>query len=136
MNKVRFPIGDWSADGHGRCEYFFATTPLSVQDVREAHFAAPATLGFDIGRLCRDYGDGVIAPSLLEKIDVITSVWHEPEDMESPERLFVLWISLLNYINPALLLTPLTEKDYEDVTFYGVDEQNRHLRNPGYGLFE
>jgi hypothetical protein len=141
MNKIRFPIGDWSDDGHGKCDYFFATTPLSVQDVREAHFVAPSVIGFDIGCLYAKYREGSLSQEIENKISEIlpdTSGlkydWRE-EDLSPPESLFFLWISLLNEINPALELTPMVS-DYEDINFYGRDEQGRHLSTPGYGLFE
>lgn len=49
MNKVRFPVGDWSDDGHGNCDYYFATTNKTTQDIREAHFKCNEIYGFDIG---------------------------------------------------------------------------------------
>jgi hypothetical protein len=141
MNKIRFPIGDWSDDGHGKCEYFFATTPLSVQDVREAHFSARSVMGFDIGDLYKGYMESSISPEIQDKISEIlpdTSEfkydWAE-EDLSPPESLFFLWVSLLNKINPELALTPMVS-DYEDINFYGRDDQGRHLNTPGYGLFE
>jgi hypothetical protein len=141
MNKIRFPIGDWSDDGHGKCDYFFVTTPLSAQDVREAHFAAPSVIGFDIGCLYAGYREGSLSQEIENKISEIlpdTSGfkydWRE-EDLSPPESLFFLWISLLNEINPALELTPMVS-DYEDINFYGFDDKGRHLKTPGYGLFE
>lgn len=32
--RIRFPIGDWSDDGHGQCDYYFANTDKNTQDVR------------------------------------------------------------------------------------------------------
>jgi len=35
---VQFPVGDWSGDGHNRCDYFFVFSDKPVRDVREAHY--------------------------------------------------------------------------------------------------
>jgi len=134
MNKIEFPIGDWSGDGHGKCDTYLATTPMSVQEVREAHFAAPSVLGFDIGDICKDYHESEIDESILEKISAVLPAWDN-ERMENTEALFILWISLLNLIDPRLMLTPI-ESDAEPINFYGYDEKKRHLNTPGYGLFE
>lgn len=133
MARIKFPIGDWSNDGHGKCQYFIATTPLTVDHVREVHFAAPAILGFDIGSICNEYGESSISPEILAKIAKVLPAWSE--ELEGPESLFILWISLLNKIDPYLMLTPVVE-DAEDIHFCGFDAKNRHLNTPGYGLFE
>jgi hypothetical protein len=134
MNKIKFPIGDWSGDGHGRCEYFLATTPEKIKDVREAHFAAPRIIGFEIGDICKDYGDSEIDEDIQEKLGEIFPAWSD-ENIENPESLFILWISLLNHIDPRLMLTPVVD-DAEEINFYGRDDKGRHLDTPGYGLFE
>jgi len=134
MNKIEFPIGDWSSDGHGKCDKYLATTSLSVKEVREAHFAAPLVLGFDIGDICSEYGEFGINPSIEEKILAVFPSW-ESWSLEGPESLFILWISLLNLIDYRLMLTPV-DNDAEPINFYGRDEQGRHLSTPGYGLFE
>jgi hypothetical protein len=134
MNKIEFPIGDWSGDGHGKCDKYLATTPLSVKEVREAHFAAPLFLGFDIGDICKDYHESEIDESILEKISSVLPAW-ESESLEGSESLFTLWISLLNLIDSRLMLTPVVD-DAETINFYGFDDKGRHLNTPGYGLFE
>jgi hypothetical protein len=134
MIKIKFPIGDWSGDGHGKCDYFLATTEATLKDVREAHFAAPAVVGFEIGDICKDYQDSEIDEDIQEKIGEIFPAW-DCNRIERPEALFILWISLLNHIDPRLMLAPI-EDDSEEINFYGFDEKSRHLDNPGYGLFE
>ena len=42
--KVKFPIGDWSGDGHSQCEWFVVkvndqgSDERTLQALREAHF--------------------------------------------------------------------------------------------------
>lgn len=38
--RFTIPIGDWSDDGHGKCEYFQFSSNLPVEEVREAYFVA------------------------------------------------------------------------------------------------
>jgi hypothetical protein len=134
MNKIKFPIGDWSDDGHGKCDYFFATTRMDIKYVREAHFAAPSVIGFDIGDICRGYREFDISKSIEEKILAIFPDWQS-ESVDCPESLFYLWVRLLNYIDSDLSLDPICE-DAEPINFYGFDNKGRHLKTPGYGLFE
>lgn len=43
MFNFRVPIGDWSGDGHGKCEYVDMIAKCeNIQQIREAYFAAKA----------------------------------------------------------------------------------------------
>lgn len=59
--QIRFPVGDWSNDGHGRCENFMVETAEGVEldRVREAHFGL-LDWGINVGKLCRRYEDNTL----------------------------------------------------------------------------
>lgn len=134
--KIRFPIGDWSDDGHGHCEYFYCSAAGTLDDIREAHFACKKKYGFDIGDICQEYEETRIDESIVEKIEaagLCESIDLE-ERMEA-ETIFKIWIELLNSIDENLKLVP-ESLAYEDINFYGYDNKKRHLSTPGYGVFE
>lgn len=136
MMKIRFPIGDWSKDGHEQCDWYFATTELSTQEVREAHFLCSEIYGFDIGDICSEYqedqiNEGIV--SVLKRYNLIDEHFDN-EDIDS-HQIFLIWLSILNSISPSLKLVPFDYKDYEDINFYGRDVKNRHINTPGYGIF-
>ena len=137
---IRFPIGDWSGDGHEKCEYFNVQSNYPVQHLREAHFKAPKVVGFDIGSICHEYEDGTLSDDVIEKLNAINL---KPEDYGEeyqgnysmyPDGMVNLWLDILCHIDPALKLE-LVKTEAEPINFYGFDDQGRHLKTPGYGLF-
>lgn len=132
---IRFPIGDWSDDGHGRCIYFDVRSNYSAQDIREVHFKA-SKIGINIGSICRDYEEYNLTEDMIEKLKKIgidSNDYYECDNME-PKGLMLLWLDILKYVDPKLELM-IEESESQDINFYGMDEKNRHLETPGYGLF-
>ncbi len=133
--QIKFPVGDWSDDGHNQCEDFIAETPLTVEHVREAHFKAEAN-GIAIGQICSDYECASVDEDILAALDAAEIQYDDlPVDDMDPESVFTLWVRILNRVNPMLKLTAVTSVQIPSITFYGFDEQKRHLRSPGYGVF-
>lgn len=134
---VQFPIGDWSGDGHDRCDYFFALSEQPIVRVREAHYRAGETLGFEIGDLCKKYGDNRLASDVVQKLDDLG--YLPPNDIDLAEEflpsevLVDIWFYLLNHVDPSL---HLEKTKMPSINFYGRDDKGRHLKTPGYGLFE
>ena len=148
--NIRFPIGDWSDDGHGKCDYFMVTSNMSVESLREVHFKAPEVVGFDIGSMCSDYESSTLDNDIVEKLMAIgidpheyslnedTGEWDvllETDCWMDAEKLVDIWIDVLKYIHAGLELDRVKKPDYEDINFYGSDEKQRHLQTPGYGVF-
>lgn len=198
MFLINFAIGDWSDDGHGHFESRVLASSLPVREVRELHFAASELLGFDLGDICREYGESSIAQAQAERLRDV-GAWPEGRSdlLLTPDDLFEIWWGALRAaakergvafdlgpqnqavvgpehiekalrraapsLDPALAaLTPeqvlsllnglaihshgrknefsfsvsATNGPVSDLHFYGYDAQKRHLRVPGYGLFE
>lgn len=144
---IRFPVGDWSGDGHDKCDYFQAKSNKSVQEVREIHFSAKEKLGFDIGDICHEYEESEVREDILEALveagfDIQwaggseTARYFEEADgrFMTADGVFNLWIDILMFLDPELKLEPVAD-NFEDITFYGFDEKKRHLQGPGYGCF-
>lgn len=144
MYKIKFPIGDWSDDGHGKCETFIVESNRDVSEVREAHFACKERLGFEIGDICHKYGDSDIKSDLsqkLNKLGILDGIVFDMEqDFEkgiylSPDEMVQIWLAILMHISPSMKLR-IVDDDIPYINFYGVDGAKRHLSTPGYGLFE
>jgi len=141
--KIKFPIGDWSDDGHGRCDWYMASTTMTVEDVREAHFACKNKFGFDIGEICSQYGETTIDSDLAKKISAVVPLGDYAYGAEgsgeytfeyNTEAVFALWIAILNKSNLDLDLVT-EEVAIEAIQFSGHDSLGRHIVVPGYGVF-
>lgn len=66
--KFRLPIGDWSNDGHGRCEYFTVLSNKDVDKVREFYFKAMQI--FDLRDIFAQYQENYIDEEILKTIPV------------------------------------------------------------------
>jgi hypothetical protein len=140
-HKINFPIGDWSDDGHGKCDWFLVESNKDVLAVREAHFQCPQILGFDIGDICSEYEVRALDKKIHAKLveEGIFRNRHFEDEYEgeyemSPESLMNLWTDILMYIDPELHLEIC--KPHDCIHFYGFDDKKRHLSTPGYGLYE
>lgn len=136
--QIRFPIGDWSKDGHGQCDWFTISSNKSVSELREIHFKCPEVLGFDIGEIC--CGDNLIPFKILDllKENNIVDNNHDylSETIYQPSILFSLWLRILKYIDSTFEYVYQGESTIPSITFGGYDKNKRHLNNPGYGLYE
>ena len=131
--RYKFPVGDWSDDGHGKCNWFIVEGRKPIQEVREAHFAAKEHLGFDIGDICGGYEETCIKKEYKDRLALLGLEVFE-EDYVGSNEIVALWIDILNFVDPGLKLV-LVEDELESIVFYGFDKKKRHLRVPGYGVF-
>lgn len=143
--RIKFPIGDWSGDGHEKCDWYIIETAKEIilEEVREAHFKAKEVLGFDIGNICSDYAEDTLSIDQLAKLKELNyeCVSNENDLLNNEDwslqslDVIKIWLFLLNHINPSLELK-LIEENIPIINFYGYDEKQRHLSNPGYGCFD
>lgn len=137
--KFQIPIGDWSGDGHGQCDVYYATSNKLIIDVREAYFAAKKKLPKKMcpENFCHDYEDGVIPDSvikLLKKYKCNLAKVAEDEGFSSKEMAeYVVWF--INQGNPDVNAILMDEEDVPTLSFYGYDDKKRHIQFIGYGLF-
>ena len=141
MHKIKIQIGDWSSDGHGHCEDFYALSNKKVEEVREAHFLIKGKTGIDIEKICSEYGETSIDRNhsdfkLIEALS--TKMGHNDGVNEElyfdPEEMAQLWIFLLKKADPGLDITLMAD-DIPTLNFYGYDDKNRHISQVGYGCF-
>ena len=136
---IRFPVGDWSGDGHNLCETFDVQSNYPVKQIREIHFKAPEVLGFNIGDICHEYDDDVLDEEIADKLKAIgidlSEYIHEDEYHLTPNSIIVIWLAILRHIDSTVELIRIDPPKGENISFYGFDEQHRHLDTPGYGTF-
>ena len=139
--KVKFPVGDWSDDGHGKCDWFHLESSVSVEDLREMYFDTCTRTGvvFD-NEICSNYQDSTKIDEQVKKLGLTKEeVAFDEEEFEVygvTQDLFMnIFIAWLKKHNPGLELS-VSQDDTPRFTFYGFDEKNRHIGHLGYGLFQ
>jgi uncharacterized protein YodC (DUF2158 family) len=144
INGYRFqiPVGDWSGDGHGRCDWYTAISNKPVEEVREVVFQMdtliPGFSGFfaeyEAAHITDAQLDSIVsvipeAVSLFERDDVDWNMLREHS--EGYARLLVM---VLKASDPDLEIDLEIER-MPSLVFNGRDDQGRHLSYGGYGLF-
>ena len=135
------PIGDWSRDGHGVCDYYHVESNKPVEEVREAHFKIKEVTGIDIHTIANEYGepfipqDHPVIPYLksIGKLDKLTESYGDEDYSIYPDGMAELWAILLMAADPELELALKVEGQIPMLPFYGYDEKKRHIRFVGYG---
>lgn len=137
MALIVISIGDWSNDGHGRCDDFFFILPnyKSVEDAREAFFKSAETYpGLDPRSFANEYQDGTIPGELRDAAaDKGFELPDNDDDFHSGIMAeYVSWFIGLS----GVALTALGIEQLPTLHFYGTDKKKRHLGHIGYGLFD
>lgn len=154
MTVITFQIGDWSGDGHGRCDDYQVTSNKPVKEVREAYFKAlkkfPKCMSPE--NFMEEYEDYSLPKEtykaalehgydLLEGFkenDDFKERFDSGELLEYPDvgtqelLQYTLWFVMQG--DPELQLKFDPERAPDTFAFYGSDEKGRHIGFIGYGL--
>lgn len=148
MNNVwKLPIGDWSDDGHGKCDWFIIKSNFTVEQAREAYFKTVEESGVDIIKeIAYEYEDSNVSeritnllPEFIQDLaaDDIIGIWEWEDDgiyhVETSRDMAEIFLRFIKEYSPE-------EFEYEIINipmlpFYGYDEKGRHIGHIGYGLF-
>lgn len=137
----RIPIGDWSKDGHGHCDYYTASSVKSLTDIREAYFAAKKKLPKLIcpEEFVNEYEDGVVPKDVILEAQKLGYNFGDAIDPDSGEieyfstghmAKYIVWY--INQGDPDC--DAKLEGQNDMLVFYGFDEKGRHISAFGYGL--
>lgn len=135
MFKFRVAIGDWSGDGHGKCEYVDMTAECeNIQQIREAYYAAKAKHP----NLCPEgwaceYEDGTIPDDIRESYKSLGVAFEDDECFYDGDMAACV-ATFINLGEPSLNVK-VSEVEPDILQFYGFDEQKRHIGFIGYGMF-
>lgn len=137
--KFSMPIGDWSDDGHGKCDYYTIVSNKPVEEVREIHFKIEDVTGIELDRICSEYEQNYIYVDLLEDLKELgfdASGINVSEDKAYiySYNMMRIWMFLLMITDESLKLE-VEEESLEMLPFYGFDEKGRHINFVGYGCF-
>lgn len=127
------PIGDWSDDGHGKCDYFQFSSNKPLKAVREAFFKATRDdVALNPEGFCCDYEDGTVPDEIVEAA-AARGFEIDPENFFAEDMAdYVAWYTTLG--DPSLELK--RRKSLNMLPFYGCDMEKRHIGFFGYGLFQ
>lgn len=136
-HQFRIPIGDWSGDGHGHCDWYTIRSNKPVEAWREAYFKSNA-------RWPELAPDGRLSQTELAKwpfarirelfghlFDVDKDLVEDLCDTSEGMALYTIAFcrasdsSLTFEMVPALPMLP----------FWGLDKQRRHIGHIGYELW-
>lgn len=137
LYDFKIPIGDWSDDGHGECQWFVIRSMEPVETWREAFLAAKAEypdLSPDGENLNCQKIENWPVQRIKETIgfDVVTR-----RDELRDDVLLVLYyvIAFCKTGTPGLQYEILQEPKYPMLPFYDFDKKGRHIGHMGYELF-
>ena len=141
MNNLwNIPIGDWSDDGHGKCDWFTIESNFTVEQAREAYFNSVEKSGVNICKeVAYEYDDNSVSEKFLNTFPKFLEkglIKHDPEynedyieDSSDLVEIVCLFIQKYNQEFKYKIL------DIPMLPFYGFDEKGRHIGCFGYGLF-
>ena len=155
--KFKLPIGDWSFDGHSKCDWFIIGSNKPVEDVREAYFRFVQHTGTGFDNTVKDApytrydGDPLLTVKWMKKIGLENHPFIEDVDASNvsviddtviddtviddigPDEFAQLFVDALNKFDSSLGLS-IEWNDTDMFPFYGYDDQKRHIGHIGYGL--
>jgi hypothetical protein len=135
--RFKIPIGDWSDDGHGKCEWVDIVCSHSLKAVRKAYLKAADTMEYIWPEyLCSEYEEQEVDP---EDIQELIKAGFTPNNIDEdgfwrPEVEdfvhFVMWFvqrgnKRIKYKIDVIPMLP----------WYGNNGKKRHISFHGYGLF-
>lgn len=140
-NRVEFPVGDYSDDGHGRVSNYYIDTNKTIDELVIIHNKSKEVLGFDIGDIADEYQDAFIKSDIINQMDKAGFDWKSCLDYDAERddeisdvdvgdyEVFIIWVKLLQFIDPSFEYEVVSLEDLQSFAW-----QNCGL--PGYGCFE
>ena len=130
-NLWKIPIGDWSDDGHGKCDWYIVKSNFTVEQAREAYFKSVEESKLDIANeIATKYEDHSVSEKVIKTFPEFVEkelIFKEPfcegyyiGDSFSLAEIVCLFIKKYN-----------TEFEYE-ILYIPMLPLCRHI---GYGLF-
>lgn len=143
MYKFKLPIGDWSDDGHGKCDKYLIesnTDPVNLVDMY-IHLDKK----MKIGEFCAEYQDRNLTE---DQVDMIKEMGLDPDKYVDESRYFhegtrgmaKLILDSLMIENPSVKMKIVHENVIEFNNWFGQNVKKvtgvSVLDLPGYGMFD
>ena len=135
-HRFTIPIGDWSGDGHEKCENFNASATKPIGDVRAAWFAAKEKMP-DVApdSFCHEYEEGSLPPVAAKRLRAAGCPLPKNKHGWGPDAMAAVVVWFLNQGDAELDARLEKQPEVPSLSFYGFDAQERHINFIGYGLF-
>lgn len=146
MYKFKLPIGDWSDDGHGKCDWYIIESNKPVQEVREAYFKSVDSTKINLAEeLCSEFEDCTLSLEFAEKLESLgidltcikEDSWFD-EDMEAwgmdHDSFMEILFQFIQLSDSELILFEVPD-NLPIFNSYSYNEYKRHIGHLGYGLF-
>jgi len=134
----RLPIGDWSEDGHSKCEWYKVSTQKTFLDVYKAYFKAVKKLGnkLDPCKFCSEYLDSELSKDVEEAIIAAGFSYNDWDGYVDPDwfAAYVCWF--LEQGDPDLGLKILTDNEIPALISWYSPDGCEKINGFGYGLFD
>lgn len=133
-HKFEIPIGDWSHDGHGKCDYFTVESSEPLSYVNELYESAKQ-IHPDLNpeEFCNDYEDSVIPENVYKRMKLLgfDVERHTEKCYNDPENRTIYPIGMAVYVCWFISLMD------KNLKLEVKDTPNRLEINGqiGYGLF-
>lgn len=133
---LRFGVGDWSGDGHGKTEVFLVESSHSADDVAAAYQYACERIGFIFhNEVSADYEDNRIG---AERLAALQAIGYDPIDLDpewlAPSDVWDMFVALVQHGNPTITLEEVDAEDF----FRPTETEGVHDHRSfsiGYGCF-
>ena len=139
----KIAIGDWSGDGHDKCNYYQVQSDKSLNHVREMHYKIKAFTGVDVEKICSEYEDTYVSKDVEDKLRWLGFDFSKTESFMLDKKRCLgtkdcckIWIFLLNHVDSELNLKIMDEPKIPMLQFSGFDKKGRYIDGPGYGCFD
>jgi len=138
--KFKLPIGDWSDDGHGKCDYYFIESNVELKDVIFAY--KEACNKWNIDEIASEFEENTVDKDIIEFLEkegfkketFIDNEWKDNYYVSSI-GLAQLIIDAVMKINPSIVLKIVDDSVPMMCNWSAMDLCNITIDLPGYGCF-
>lgn len=138
--KFKLPIGDWSDDGHGKCDKFTVHSNVDPKELIDPYVEALEKSG--LKDVCSEYEDRSIPQEFWDKNPFLNPEnyaegWEDSWFVENPKRFAQLILDVVNhYSGTELELEPESEMiEFNNWFGQSVKGGVSVIPSMGYGLY-
>jgi len=140
MHQFKLPIGDWSDDGHGKCDYFVVESNVLLKDIIPIYINMDKE--YKLSDVCAEYEENQMEENFikfLNELGLPSSGYADDTRCMTSESMAYLIIDLLMKFDPSLKLQIVPEEKMPMLNNWEAQavtgERGGVLSLPGYGLF-
>jgi hypothetical protein len=144
--KFKLPIGDWSDDGHGKCDYYTIESNINPEDLVE--IVHNLDLKHKFSKICSEYEEYEVTDEQIEYLKSIglnmNNYFINEEKYLSTDKFAQLFLDIIMLENPNIKLNIINDNIIEFNNWFGqgvvkkkgLNINTRSVINSlGYGLF-